>query len=162
MLKAISSLWQNLQGPKLFVDVALDHIELADEYLMLGIELDWHNQTSEDIKVREVKVRFFQKSRLEEPVKFYTQGHFERIEGQRRQIRKTVGLKSFVLPAKQYHLEGIRLFTRSIFDIEDGMYPVDIHTIVAGGTYVHQADIQVTSAIKYRTSEPWIATENLP
>jgi|SRR5580658_7655394 hypothetical protein len=162
MLKAISSLWQNLQGPKLYVDVALDHIELADEYLMLGIELDWHNQTPEEIKVREVKVRLFQKGRLEEPIKFYTQGHFERIPGQKKVIKKTVGVKSFVLPAGQYHLEGIRFFTRSIFDIEDGIYPADIHTIVQGGTYVHQADIQITSGLKYRTSEPWIATENLP
>lgn len=160
MIKAIKSIWQNLHRPKVYVDVSVDHVELAEGYLLLGLNLEWHNQTAEPIMVQEARLRLFEKGRKKEPIKFDFQGHFARIPGQ-RVIKKSVGEKSFRVPAGKSHQECIRFFTRDLLNLEEGNYPVEIHAVVPEGTYVHQAHVQITPRIKYRTSEAWIPEVSL-
>jgi len=154
MIKTLKSLLKKFQDPKVYVDLSLDHIELAENYLMLGLNFDWHNGTANPITIREVQIKLFNKGRLEEPILFRSQGHFTRLPAQ-KVITKIVGAKSFLLPAGKSHQEGIRVFTRAILNLEERTYPVEIHATVADGTYVHRAEVQVTNRIKYRTSEAW-------
>jgi hypothetical protein len=161
MFKAIKSLLKNFQDPKVYVDLSIDHIELAEDYLMLGLNFAWHNQTPNPITVREVQIKFFNQGRLDEPILFRPQGHFTRVPGQ-KVITKVIGAKSFLLPPGKSHEEGIRFFTRAILNLDEGTYPVEIHATVPGGTYVHRADVQITNRIKYRTSEAWTAAMEEP
>jgi len=154
----IKSLWKKLQGPKIYIDVAVDHIEMAEDYLMLGLELEWHNQTANSLDVREVQLRLFRKGRQKESINFYFQGHFAHLPNQ-RVIKKIIGEKSFTIPGGKSHLESIRFFTREILDLEEGTHPVEIHAKVAEGTYVHQADLQIVRRFKYRTSEAWVPVD---
>lgn len=162
MIGPIKSLWQNLYRPKIYVDVTVDHIELAEDYLILGLNLDWHNQTADPMPVREVQIDLFHQGRQKEPAKFLFQGHFDRIPHQ-RVIKKSIGEKSFVVPAGKSHMEHIRFFNRTILNLEEKSYFVEIHAMVPDGTYVHQAHVPITNRIKYRTSEAWsgVGTENL-
>ena len=160
MINVIKHAWKKFQPPQVYAEVLLDHIELSDSYLMLGLSLGWHNDTLEPIQVEEVHIRLYHEGTRQEPVLFYPQGHFAHLPGQ-KVIKKTVGAKSFVLPPGETHLAGIRFFTRTILVLADGTYPLEIHATVSNGTYVHEAQVKVTSRLKYRTSEPWIPQDSL-
>ena len=154
MIKAIKSICQNLHRAKIYVDASVDHIEMAEDYLILGLNLEWHNHTAESIDVREVQVKLLPKDRKKEPLPFLFQGHFARIPHQ-RVIKKSVGEKSFIAVAGKSHMEHIRFFTRDILSLDEGTYAVEIHASVPGGTYVHEANIHVEARTRYRTSEAW-------
>jgi hypothetical protein len=154
MIGPIKSLWQNLYRSKIYVDATVDHIELAADYLMLGLNLGWHNPTEDSLAVSEVQIKLFPKGGQKEPIQFQPQGHFARIPGQ-KVIKKINGVSSFIVPAGGTHLEYIRFLTRTVLNLEERAYPVEIHVMVPEGTYIHQTHVQITNRMKYRTSEAW-------
>jgi len=159
MIATLKNFCGTFQRPKLYVEVSVDHVELADTYLMLGLNLAWHSKLTEPTPVQEVQIKLFNRGAKEELIWFDPQGHFTRIPGQ-RVIKKSVGAKSFVLPAGGFHVEHIRFFTRATLDLPEGKYPVDIHAKVDGGTYLHEADIHIIKRDKYRTTEAWTVEES--
>jgi len=154
MISRVKNLWESFQKPKIYVDIGIDHIELAETYLIFGIFFDWHNTTPDAVKVENMHLKLFNQGRRKEPINLMVQGNFDRVPGE-RVITKSTGVKPFTLPAKGTHLVGVRFFTRSILDIDEGTYPVEIHAKVPGGTYLYEADLKVTTRVKYRTSEEW-------
>jgi hypothetical protein len=159
MIAALKNMCQVFKRPKVLIEVSVDHMELAEDYLILGLNLAWNNETAEPIKVEEAHLRLFHQGYRKEPLKLHPQGHFARVPGQKL-IKKIVGAKSFQLPAQNSHLECIRFFTREVLDLPEGKYPVEILSTVPGGTYLHETDVLITKRAKYRTSEAWVENEN--
>jgi len=154
MIAPLKNVFQALRRPKLHVEASVDHVELAEAYLMLGLNLAWYAKMVDPLPVQEVQIKLFCKGAKEELIWLYPQGHFTRIPGQ-RVIRKTIGTKSFVLPAGGFHVEHIRFFTRSVLDLPEGMYPAEVHAQVPEGTYLHETNLLIKNRDKYRTSEAW-------
>ena len=113
------------------VDAATDHIELADTYFMLGLNIGWENQTEseETLLFKRYIFVFFPKDVITNPFGSIIRVIL-RLPGQ-KVISKTSGTKFFKLPAGESHVAGIRFYTRSRSNLEEGTYPVDVHTTVA-------------------------------
>lgn len=158
MINALKGLLGGFQKPRLDVAVSVDHVELADTYLIIGLNLCWHNLTSEPIAVKEVRVKLIPNGRNQEPIKFYAQGHFARIPFQSA-IKKKVGAKGFKLPAGETRTEGTRFFTRAILDITPGTYLAEVQAIVAEGAFSNEVIVEITNRMKYRTSEAWMVED---
>ena len=154
MINVLKDLWQSRKTPKVFLEAAVDHVEVADDYLMLGLDIAWNNTTPEPLQVEEIQVTLFPKGRRKEGIRFYAQGHFSRIPGQ-RVIKKTVGARQFLVPNGVAHVENIRFMTRAILDLDPGEYPVEFQCSVLEGTFLHDATLTVTPRNRYRTTEAW-------
>jgi hypothetical protein len=158
MISAIKSLLGYFNRPKFYVEVSLDHVEISDTYLIMGLNLDWLNRMEDSLSVEEVEIRLYMGGRKAKPIKLSAHGNFTRDKATKKLIT-TIGAKPFILPALDSHDEGARFFTRAILDIEAGKYPIDIFSTVPAGTYINSATIQVTVGKKYRTSGSWTRDE---
>jgi hypothetical protein len=154
MKSLVTNLWKKFQKPKLYIDVGIDHMELGETYLILGIYFDWHNKTEEPIAIEEIKIIIFPHGRREKPVHFEGQGRFERAIGHRGITRKH-GQKPFVVQPGKAHLVGLRFITHTVNDLENRDYLMEIHAKVANGTYIHESQLKVTSRVKFRPTDEW-------
>ncbi len=154
MIKVLKDLWQSHKSPKVFLEAAVDHVEVAEDYLMLGLDIAWNNTMPEPLVVEEIQVTLFHNGRRKEGIRFYAQGHFSRIPGQ-RVIKKTVGARQFVVPNGVAHVENIRFMTRAVLDLAPGEYPVEFQSTVEAGTFLHDTKLTVTPRNRYRTTEAW-------
>ena len=154
MIGVLKNLWQAHRGPKLFLELSVDHVEIGDDHLTLGLNLAWKNEFPDPIEVSDVQIAVFLQGRKKEGVRFYAQGHFVRLPTE-RVIKKINGIKTFKVPATQSHVEYLRLMSRAVLDIPEGIYPAEVHCSVSGGTYVHVAELPIDNKLKYRTTESW-------
>jgi hypothetical protein len=131
-----------------------DHVELTATHLVLGLKLDWCNQTNTPIPIKEVQVMMYLHGHKKEPLQLYPLERFERVLGQRA-LQKTP-VRPFTLPSKEIYSEHIRFLSQEVLDIPPGNYSIDVHIKDTGNTsYASRTKIQLTGRIKYRRSEEW-------
>jgi hypothetical protein len=154
MINVLKELWPLRRSPKVFLEIALDHVEIGQDFLILGLELAWLNTTPEPMHAEEIQVLLYPKHRRGQEVHFYFHGHFSRIPLQRT-IQKLSGSRQFVIPSEEPHVERLRFMTRAILDLPPGEYPMQIETKVNGGTLLHDDILTVVPRSRYRTTEGW-------
>src|ERR1700683_4438427 len=63
---------------KLSLVAAADHVELSATHLVIGLQIDWHNQTSDPIPIKEIQITVHLKGRDKKPLRFYPLERFSR------------------------------------------------------------------------------------
>jgi hypothetical protein len=151
MFKTITSLLTKRRT--LHAELEIDHIELSEEHLILGLRLTWHNETLEPIEIREVMVNLFHEGKKKNPVSLIYNGRFVRIPYQKA-ITQIAGANSFHIEAGCTQVESLRFLTRDLLDIKDGSHPAELHTTVRDGTYLHNFDLKIVPELKHRIASP--------
>ena len=132
----------------------LDHVELSEAHLVLGLEIDWGNKTNEPIPIKEIKVKIHLDGRGGEPLRFYPLDRFGRVLNKARILKMPV--RPLTLPAGEVHTEHLRFISQEVVDIPVGGYAVDIElTDTSNNSYASRTKIRVENGIKYRRSEEW-------
>lgn len=149
MIKTIASLLAKRRT--LQVELELDHIELSADSLIVGLQLTWKNATDMPVEIREVSLNLFHQGKTGTPLPLAYNGRFVRIPYQKT-VTKIAGLNSIQIHAGNSHIESLRFLTREILDLRDGTYPVELHTTVEEGIYLHSFDLKVTTELKNRIS----------
>ena len=154
MINVLKDLWQARKAPKIFLEAAVDHVEVGEDYLMLGLDLAWHSTMPEPLQIEEIQVTLYPNGRRKDGIRFYAQGHFARLPHQ-KVIKKMPGARQFELPSNIAHIEHIRFMTRAILDLAPGTYEAEFQSTVLEGSFVHSANLAFTAKNRYRTSEAW-------
>jgi len=141
---------------KLSLAVTLEHVELSEKHLVLGLGIDWYNPTHDPIPIKEIQVRVYLDGWSKEPLRFYPLERFARVDNQRAIQKKPV--RAFTLPPKETHTQQIRFLSQKILDIPPGKYRLEVHLKDTSDlSYMNQTNIEVLSKSKYRRSEEWVA-----
>jgi hypothetical protein len=141
-------------GDKLDLAVTVDHVELSNTHLVLGLKLDWHNQTDAPIRIQDVGVMVYLNGRNKEPLRFFPLERFARGLT-KREIQKTA-IRPFTLPPDEIHTEQIRFISQEVRDIPPGNYGMDVQlTDTENTSYSNRVKFPVESRVKYRHSEEW-------
>ncbi len=153
LLKQLINEWGGI-SPSLGVVVKSDHVELSSTHLVIGVEIDWTNQGTELISVREIQMGIYLAKRSKEPLRFYPLERFARVFTHRA-IQKSP-LHAFKIPPHHSHSERIRFISQEVRDIPPGTYMVDIvvkdiHEV----RHVSRTEIELVAKQKYRRSEEW-------
>ncbi len=147
MIGAITSF---LTKPRtLNADLELDHVELTGDALILGLQVTWRNDMPKLVEFQEVFVNLFDKGPTEPPVLLTYLERFARIPYQKG-ITKIVGAYSFPVQAHATRVEHLRFMTRDLIDLPDGKHEVELHSVIADGTFVHDFILKVTPELKIR------------
>jgi hypothetical protein len=139
---------------KLSLALTVDHVELSETHLVLGLGIDWHNRTDDPMPIKEVQIRVYVEGRHKEPLRFYPLERFARVMALRALEKKPV--RPFVLPPDEIHTEQIRFISQAIIDIPPGSYVVEVETKDSSdAVYINKSKIHLESKLKYRRSEEW-------
>jgi len=139
---------------KLTLVVKVDHIELTSTHLIIGLQIDWHNQTDQPIPVKEVQVRVYLDGRKGEPLRFYPLERFVRAPSERAFQKKPV--RPFTLPSKKVFTEQLRFLSQEVLDIPAGDYGVEIEIKdISDISHTCRTHIQLETKKKYRRDEEW-------
>jgi hypothetical protein len=132
----------------------VDHVELSPSHLVVGLDIDWRNETNGPLPVKEIQMRLYLSGRGGEPLRFYPLERFEHVLTQRA-IQKTP-VRPFTLPPCEIHNEQIRFISQEICDISPGTYAVDFQiTDTSNASYNSRLKIQVEKKAIYRRSKEW-------
>ena len=154
MIAWIKQLIADLGSRELSLVATADHLELTATHLVLGLKLDWRNQTDISAPIKEVQVMMYLHGQNKEPLRFYPLERFERVFGQRALQKTPIG--PFTLPPKEIHSEHIRFLSQEVLDIPPGNYVIDVYIEDASeASYTNRTKIQLTGKMKYRRSEEW-------
>ena len=133
----------------------VDHIELGDAHLTLGLNLAWHNKTHAPIEITDIQLRLYMSKFDDHPVRLYPNGRFAKIPGQ-KMFNKLPNVGSFVLEPDATHVEHLRFLTRAMLEIKEGNYRVEVLLHDARGlSYKQQATVALETKLKYRVSQEW-------
>ena len=142
------------EGRKVSLAAMVDHVELSSAHLVLGLKIDWRNETDDPIPIKEILVSVGLGGRAEEPLWFYPLERFERVSIKKGMEKTPV--KPFSLPPHKIHTEQIRFISQEVFDIAPSNYTMHVQlTDTNNGSYTNRIKIRVGSEIKYRLSEAW-------
>lgn len=143
-------------GRKISMVATADHVELTDTHLVMGLNLDWCNQTEDPIPVKEIQVMVYMHGKGEAPLRFYPLERFARVPTQK--VLKKTPVRPFTLSPQEIHTEHLRFISQEVLNIAPGNYTVDVHLIDTSETsYTNRTKIHLESRIKYRRSEEWHA-----
>ena len=158
MIKTIASLLSKRRT--LQAEMELDHVELSSDSLILGLQLTWKNATEAPVEIHEVAVSLFHQGKTVMPLPLAYNGRFVRIPYQKT-VTKIAGVRSFHIDAGVSHTENLRFLTREILDLKEGAYPIELHTTVNDGTYLHSFDLKVANTLKNRIAGPGSTTHSI-
>jgi len=131
-----------------------DHVELTPTHLIIGLQIEWYNQTDQPIPVKELQAWLYLHGRNKDPLRIYPLERFARVPNQRA-LQKTP-LRPFSLPAKETYADQIRFISQEILDIPAGSYSAVIQIIDTSDViYKNQITLQLVTKIKYRKDEDW-------
>jgi hypothetical protein len=147
MFKAVANL---LKKPEtLHAEIGLDHVEICQENLILGLQLAWFNHTPAPLEIREVVIQLYHEGKNKAPIPLIYNGRFVRIPFQKG-ITKINGATSFYLKPGSHLVESLRFLSRDIHDLADGTYHGELHSFVAEGAYLHDFSMKVVPQLKSR------------
>jgi hypothetical protein len=139
---------------RLAAEAKIDHVELTETHLVLGITIAWNNQTDSPIPVKEIQVALYLHKRSKEPLRFYPLERFVRVPPHRG--FEKAPLRPFTLSSKETHTEYIRFLSQEVLDIEPGDYTIDIQLKdTSEVSYSSRVMVHVEGKVKYRRSEEW-------
>ncbi len=140
VIGAITSL---LAKPRtLHADLEIDHLELTDDRVLLGLQVTWRNDILKPVELREVFLTLVEKNSKEASVQFTYLERFARIPYQKA-ITKIAGANSFLIQAGSTRTEHLRFMSREIQDLKEGKYVVELHSVVTDGTYLHTFNLKI-------------------
>lgn len=132
----------------------VDHVELSATYLVLGLKIDWCNETNNPIPIKEIHLTVYMGGWGEEPLRFDPLERFERVLTHWG-VQKTP-VRPFTLTPHEIYTEQIRFISRQVLDIGPGSYAADIQLTDTGETsYINRIEIRVQSEVKHHRKEEW-------
>jgi hypothetical protein len=139
----------------LTLSALVDHVELSDKHLVIGLHIEWQNYTEFSISVKGIQILAYLHGPKKEPLSLYPLERFSRNAVQKKVIVKTP-LEPFFLPMQEPHSEHIRFISQEVFDVEPGTYTVDIQVEdTSDVTHTCRTKVRVAHEMKYRRTEEW-------
>ena len=140
-------------GTNIRSEATVDHVELTSSHLVIGLNLDWLNETGEPIPIKEIGMRLYL-GKNKEPLNFYPLERFQRVSSLRA-IQKTP-LQAFTLPPKEVHSEQIRFICQEVRDLQPGSYLIEVQLMdTHENICVNRMKIHIQAKNKYRRSDEW-------
>ncbi len=154
LLEARAELEKWRLNRRVHVLAKVDHVEIGASHLVLGLNVGWHNTTTDPIAIIEIQVMLYRRNDEELLLHLLPLERFARVIGVRA-IDRTP-LSQFDLPPKETHTENIRFISHARFDIPPGTYIVDIQVRDTNhNSYTRRTKIDIENKMKYRLSEEW-------
>ena len=143
-------LWR--MSRRITASVSVDHIELASNHIILGLEVAWENKSTDPISIIEIQVMVYKRRNNELLLRLLPLERFGRMD-----IKKTIEkrpLSQITLHPKKLHTEQIRFMSHGNVAIPPGTYTVDILIKdMKYNSYTRRTKIAVENNLKYRLTE---------
>ncbi len=155
--------------PQVAVSATVDHIEVGPNHLILGLNLDCQNRSDEPLSIVDMQAKLYRRhdtrgiapnTVLDDLVEAKILLHLLPLENFARQPGlkpfKKKPLSYFSLSPRTTHTVHIRLVCHQGYNIQPGIYTVDITLQDAShNRYTRRTKIHVENKMKYRTSADW-------
>ena len=84
-------------GEKRRVSMAamVDHVELSSTHLVMGLKIDWRNETGHPISIKDIQMRIHQAGPGREPLRFYPLERFGRVLNKTRILKSPLDRSRF-------------------------------------------------------------------
>ena len=145
MFQKLSSLLS--KRSTLHAEMGLDHLELSNDSLIMGMQVAWYNRTSAPIHLQQVVLYLYNQGKKEAPLELSYNSRFVRIPFQKA-ITKIAGSNSFYIGPGASQVECLRFMTRTIRDLPIGTYQAELHSVVEEGSYIHDFAIKIAPELK--------------